>query len=138
MNEKAKGFRFDNFVTDEKSENEGVWIDYASGFRLKLARIGCPAFKEFMLKRGKPHMRSIEAGVMDDEIAEDMMKDAIAETIIKGWEGLLDGEGKEIPYSKETARELLDVPGDFYDEVFALAKQREHFRVAKTEGTAKN
>jgi len=135
---KKKGFHFSNFKTNENSETEGVWVDYASGFRIKIARIGCPAFKEFMIKRGKPHQRSIDSGTIGNEIAEELMKDAIAETIIKDWEGLLDDEDKEIPYSKEDARKMLDVAHDFYDEIYELAKQREHFKVNKIEGTAGN
>lgn len=133
-----KGFRFSNFETDDDLENDGVWIPYTSGFRLKLARIGCPAFKEFMIKRGKPHMRGIEAGDLDNEVAEGLMKDALAETIIKDWEGLLDDEDNEIPYDKETARKMLDIARDFYEEVYELAKQRAHFKSEKLEGTAKN
>jgi len=134
----AKGFRFSNFTTDADKESEGVWIDYTGDFKLKICRIGCPAFKEFMLKRGKPHMRSMEAGSLDPNIADDLMKDALAQTIIKDWKGLLDDKDEEIPFSTETARQLLDTPGDFYDEVFTLAKQRENFKIDKTEGTAKN
>lgn len=135
---KKKGFRFSNFQTDESLESEGVWIDYTSGFRLKLARIGCPEYKEYMIKHGKPHVRGIEKGHVDNDVAEQLLKNAIAETIIKDWEGLLDENDKEIPYSKETAKKLLETAHDFYEEVYELAKDREFFKAEETEGTVKN
>ncbi len=130
----VKGYCFDNFKVDKEKSEEGVWIAYANGFRIKMTRVGCPAYKEYMASRLKVHARGAE----DSDISDDLVKDAMAETIIKDWENLLDGEKKQIPYSKETARQLLDVPGDFYEEMFGLAKGREHFKIDQTNEIAGN
>jgi len=63
---------------------------------------------------------------MDADVADTLMRDAIAETILLDWEGLLDDEGKLIPYSKEEAKKALAIE-DFYREIFEMANQRELF-----------
>ena len=125
---KPKGFKLSNFKTDKNAEQEGVWVDYGSGFRVKLGRVGNRKFKEFMLKRGKPHMRKMQQGTMDADTADVLMREAIAQTILLDWEGLLDDNGKPIPYSKEEAKKALEID-DFYQEIFDLAQQRELFSV---------
>lgn len=141
MEGKKELFDIGAFDTNTDSEENGVWIDYTSVFSVKLARINCPAYKEYMLKRTKPHVRAIEIGSVDNAFFENITKDAIAETIIKDWKGLgrkdSDGIMVEVPYSKEEARKLLDKE-DFYVEIRALAQSRDFFVEDSVEEAAGN
>jgi hypothetical protein len=132
-----KGMRLSDFKTDLKAEEEGVWVPYGGGFEVKLGRIGNRRFKEFMMKKGKPHMRKLSSGSMDLDIADTLMRDAIAETILLDWKGLLDDDGKPIPFSKEEAKKALAIE-DFYKEIFAMAQERELFSLKDDEAAQGN
>ena len=133
-----KGVPFSRFKTDTKKEEEGVWVKYEGGVSLKIARLNNPKYKEYSLKRSKPHLRRLQAGTIDGDVAEDIMKDAIANTVLLDWKGLLDEKGNEIPFSQEKAREQFDEAHDFYTEVFNLCQQRELFSIEDEEGAEKN
>jgi len=124
---KVKGFKLSKFKTDDKLEEEGVWVPYGSGCEFLIARIGNRRFKEFMMKNGKPHMRRVTSGTLDSESADELMKEAIAETVLLGWKNLIGEDGKPIEYSKEACREALEIE-DFYKEIMALAQERELYR----------
>lgn len=132
-----KGLPFATFRTDKDKELDGVWVEYESGFAVRVARLNNPRYKEFTLKRSKPHMRKVQARTIDAELAEDIMKDAIAHTVLLDWRGLLDDERNEIPFSPDKARELFDEAQDFYTEMFQLCQQRELFAIEIEDGAAK-
>lgn len=134
----VKGFRFSNLKTNDDKENNGVWVDYASGFKIKIARMGSRRFKEFMAKAGKPHLRKIQRGNLDNDVADTMMKKAIARTILLDWEGLLDDDNQPIPFSEENALKCLEESYDFYSEVLQLCQERELFQDEEKEAAGKN
>lgn len=126
-----KGFEFSNFVTDKDKESEGVRIDYTSTFWLKLARIGCPAYKEYIIKHGDI-VNGIES--MQADVADRLVKKAVAYTIVKDWGGLYDSDGNEIEFSPEECLKRFEMSEDFFQEVFRLANNRNNFkgeRIAK-------
>jgi len=125
---KKKGFRLSNFKTDKSKEEEGVWVPYENGFEILIARMGNRRFKEFMMKKGKKHMRQLERGTIDLDTADELMREAILETILLDWRNLLDDNDQQIPYSKEEARKALAID-DFYKEIFELAQQRELYAI---------
>ena len=46
------------------------------------------------------------------EAAEGDISDiSIADEVLAGWDGIVDDEGEEVPYSKTSKAELLNVPG---------------------------
>lgn len=135
---KPGGFRFSKLKTDENLENEGTWVDYESTFRVKIARIGCRRYKEYMMKAGKPHMRSLKRGEIDNDLADDILRKAIAETILLDWEGLYDDNDNPIPFSKENALTCLNESTDFYLEIFAMAQDRENFKIKDQAIAEKN
>ena len=51
--------------------------------------------------------RAVERGRADDEEVEDQ---GLAREMIIGWSGVLDDEGKEIPFSDSALNQLLEIP----------------------------
>jgi hypothetical protein len=133
----VKGVKFSSFVTDEHLEEDGVWIDYSSGFRVKIARFGNKKFQAYMRGKSRHELREISTGNIESEAAETMIRDGIAQFVLLGWENLLDDNGKPIQYSVERARELLKTK-DFLREIVELSQQRELFQQAKKEMAEKN
>lgn len=135
---KKEKFRRSSLKTDRKREEDGVWVPYESSFELLLSRIGNPRYKQFLLKKSKTNMRRIQRGKIDIQEAEDLIKRAMAQTVILDWRGLYDEKDVEIPFSKEEALLALREDDDFYEEVFAIAQDRELFRNDELEGKAGN
>jgi hypothetical protein len=121
-----KGFEFSNFVTDKEKENEGVVVNYTSAFWLKIARIGCPAYKEYILKNGD--IAQLGMGEIDPKVADNLVKEAVAYTIVKDWGGLIDEDGNEIEFTPEKCLEMFNESEDFFQEVFRLANSRNNFK----------
>jgi len=129
----ADGFKFSEFVTDKKLEEEGVWIEYAQGFSMLVARLGNSKCQSYLRKLRKPYTRQIQKGTLSDEVAQDLLKKAISKYVLLDWKGLIEDNGKSIPYSEEKALELLS-HRDFLEAVTDLAMDQELFK-QEAEGT---
>lgn len=116
------------FKTDLNRELDGVWVDIGKEARLKIARIGNPAYKETFRRLAKPYQRQIRTGTLSDEVAERILAQSLAESVLLDWEGL-EENGKPLPYSKKAALDLLTNPQlkDFRDLVAELANESELF-----------
>jgi len=121
-----------------KATTEGVWVDCGSDLRLKVARLGSPAYEEEIRKLAKPFMRQMRLGTMNIEDMENLAKKAVAKHILQDWENLEDEIGKPIEFSKEKALELFDTYPDFYSIVKDVAGEAEIFRQDEMEESGKN
>jgi len=133
----VKGLELSSLFTDPEKENTGVWVKYASGFEVKIARLNSKKYKEFMLRIGKDRARSFENKTMDPDEADNIMREAIAETILLDWRNMYDN-GKPVPFSKELALEIMKKSYDFYKELFHLCQERELFLKDNEEAAGKN
>ncbi|MFX4220699.1 MAG: hypothetical protein ACMVO3_06715 [Thalassobaculum sp.] len=129
------------FKTDTALEDEGVWttIDAASDAEIRIARIGNRRYRETMAKRLKPYRRALRAGTLDDSVTERLTAEVLAETVLLDWRGLTV-DGAPLPYSRETARDLLLDPAyrDFRDLVVELAGELDLYRERDLEDAEKN
>jgi hypothetical protein len=118
-----------SFKTDSGKEEQGVWINAGGDLRLKIARMGNPAYTAYIKKHSKALVSSARRGEVDLDEATRINKDAAARHILLGWENLTeDEEGKQpIVYSVEKCRELLDIK-DFYSMVMEYANDMTLFR----------
>jgi len=121
-----------------KSTSEGVWVDCGGDLKLKILRMGNPAYEEEIRKLAKPFLRQMRLGTMNVEDMEKLAKKATAHNIIQGWENLEDEDGNPIEFSKEKALELFDRYPDFYSIVKDVASEAELFREDDMEDATKN
>jgi hypothetical protein len=131
--------RLDQLRIDRKKAASGVWIGYALGIELKIARIGNPNYvlKLAALASGiRPDLR----GLANSTIMQDLVKQSIAETVLVGWKNLTDDEDKPIKYSGKKALEMLKDPelADLYDFIVEFSTNMENFRKDRLEAAAKN
>lgn len=117
---------FQKFETDERASNEGVWVPIGGGAELKVARSNNDAAVEYRDARMKPYRRQQQAGIMDDAVEEEIIRDTIARHVLLDWRGMTD-DGEEVPYSREEAEERLK-NDDFLVFVAGIAADRENFR----------
>jgi hypothetical protein len=125
--------KFSSFATDLNLEESGVWVDLGDGARLKLARIGNPAYKKLMREKLKPYRtQAARAGISEDKFTE-MTCDVLSKTVLIDWKGWEDDKGKEIPYSHKNAYDMLIGLKDFRAMVVDLADQQATFAIEAEE-----
>ena len=57
-----------HYRTDETGEAEGVWIDWAEGTRLKVARLGNPAYQKRFQALPQPHRHLRDRGLLPEDV----------------------------------------------------------------------
>jgi hypothetical protein len=121
------------FQTNKSMEEEGVWVDVdGNGTRIKVARINNARYKKYFQKITKPYKRQIRTGTLSEDLAEKLLVDALANTILLDWKGFTK-EGQDFPYSVDHARLFLAESPDFRDFVSDAANEMETFRTAELE-----
>lgn len=116
------------FRTDATLEVDGVEIPVGDGLTLRIARAGNDkASAEYRRLTSDPRVQmAIRTNTMDPAEMRRIVDEVYASTILLGWSGLTE-DGKEIPYSREKAKELLGIR-DFRAMVQSLAETQELFR----------
>lgn len=129
--------KFSTFATDLNLEETGVWVDLGEGTQLKLARIGNPAYKKMMRDKLKPYRtQSARAGISDGKWNE-LNCEVLSQTVLLDWKGWEDDKGKNIPYSKKNAYDMLIGLKDFRAMVVDYADQQATFAM-ETEAEVGN
>jgi hypothetical protein len=67
-----------------------------------------------------------------------MMRDVYVETVVLGWEGMLDAAGNPLPFNKENALKLFTDLPDLFQDVMEQAGKLALFREDIREDEAKN
>lgn len=115
------------FKTDRTRETQGVWVPIGDGARLLIARLNNEHYKQVFLNVSRPFKTQVRTGTINEEQAEEILRECYSKAILLGWDGLQDDEGNDIPYSQEKAYELLGI-ADFRALVEDLASTRELYR----------
>lgn len=118
---------FSSFATDETLEVQGIWHNLSKTARVKVARSGNARYKAVLRAKFTAAQLDLSQGEEADQLAEAVLIDVMAETILVGWEGLTY-QGKEAPYSVELAKTFLKVK-DFRAKIDGLAGNMEAFRI---------
>ena len=105
------------FYTKGAKATEGVWIDVGDGTRLKIARMDNP-------KIGRRP---------SDELAQEVIIDAAAHTLLLDWEGLKLGD-EEVPYSTDYAAKLMRELKGFHEMILGYAYDGQNFREDEIDG----
>jgi hypothetical protein len=121
------------FQTNKSAEEDGIWVDVdGNGTKIKVARINNARYKKYFQKITKPYKRQIRNGTLAEELAEKLLVDALANTILLDWQGFTK-EGTDFPYSVDNARVFLQESADFRDFVSDAANEMENFRAEELE-----
>jgi len=125
--------------TDNKSELEGVWLDFDDGFgnilKVLVARSdGNPHYDATLTKLMAPYKKKMERGKsIDNNVAKRIMTKVLAKEILLGWDEkvLLDDEGKPVKYSEANAMELLTTDNDLREFVSNESGDINNFLIKK-------
>ena len=136
----------DLFVkTDSTLEKAGVWHDIPSDtpgeapLRLLIARINNPNAVKLYRELHKPYARLERSkGYLPDSIANEIMAELLSRTVLLDWQNLEDGDGNPVPYSQQTAKQLLLDNRGFRDAVSDLANQESAYIADQQEAIEGN
>lgn len=125
---------------DSAKSTEGVWVPFAEGIEVKIARMNNPEFVRYYAEISESHLRQLRRRTGVDDKAADLMKDAVAHCIIKDWRNLQDDKGKEIKYTPEKALELISDEANliFYDFILDASSSFQLFFEQNKAESAKN
>lgn len=115
------------FTTDDKLETEGKWFPLSKTAKVLVARSGNDKYLSALRQKMKEAQIDMSAGEEAEKLAEDVLIDVMAETLLLGWEGLTQ-DGKAVPYSREQARTYLRIK-DFRRKIGGFSDNFEAFRV---------
>lgn len=78
------------FETDTAVERAGVWLEYAPGVEIRIARAGGSNqhYTKAMQRIAKPHRRAIQTGVIDEQVLNGLFVKAFAEAVVVDWRGI--------------------------------------------------
>lgn len=129
------------FKNDENAVNNGVWCDIEGGVaRLLLSRWNNEAHQAYARAEKEKHAKVLEkeGSLEASKVWEGITNRSLALHILKGWEGILDEDGNELPFTPENALKLVEELPEFGSMIFELSTDVERYRLYKVEDAVKN
>lgn len=112
------------FAVDTKSAEEGKWFPIAPGVEFKIRRMNSVAANNI-----RRNLLSVYPnGMVPPDQTEEFAVKFLAHAIVVDWKGVTDENGKEIPYSPETAHELLKEIPEIAEKVAEITQNLDNFR----------
>ena len=108
------------------------------GIEVLVARSGNKKSREMQLKLGQKNLRRLARG--NTQAIDEINKQIMAHCNVRGWRGMTDEDGKEIPHTPELALEIFNDPryADFYEFCQQESGFDDEFRAETMEEAAGN
>lgn len=130
---------YDVFKTDKTLETEGRWIDYGDiGASFKIASADSPLYRKFMAEQLRPYRVQIDNDTMAQKDVQRVMLAGFVCCILKDWKGVTDENGKELPFTTENAKKVMEDLPVLFNDLMKQARDYTTFVRGKNEQTAKN
>lgn len=136
---------YKQFRTDEKLEKEGIFLelgvtDDGKPILIRIARAGGAnvAFAKTMEAKMKPYRRQLQTETLDSKVAEKILMEVYAATVVLGWENVTDEHGKELNFTPENCVKLFTDLPDLYAEIQQSSQKVALFRQMEREADSKN
>jgi hypothetical protein len=135
---------YDVFGTDTAREKSGAVFEYGD-IKVRVARAGGAndRFTRLTIQKMQPYRRMLQAqqNKLDANtiaLLRTIQTEVFAETVVLGWDGIADREGKDIPFSKVNCLQLLQQLPDFFDQLSGFAQDMSNFQSSVDESDVKN
>lgn len=130
---KSAGFCLAGLKVDEDKAKNGIAFDFMGGCKLIIARGGSKGYNSYIATFFKENEKALTANnEAADALGQKGFIEAAARHLLVGWEGVVDEEGNEVPYSVEAAEGYLAID-EIYEFVKGKADEREHWRISATQ-----
>lgn len=126
--------------TDPDKEISGIWVDYVDGIRFRIARMNNAAYEKFVANKQSTNPTIFTLKSQDPEFRNSVVCEAVANTVLLGWENLTADDGSEIPYTAAKALEIISNPEyrDVYNFILVQASNAANYKRAVLEAKAGN
>lgn len=105
----------------KKRKEEGQWVDYEAGIKLKLAPMGNKNYDRILTKLASKKKRLFrKADASNPEILK-ITQHAVSEAVLLDWSGIEGDDGQALAYDPEKAREIFADNYDFYKDVIEMS-----------------
>lgn len=130
----------ESIKTDVKKEESGVWVDFAEGIELKIARARNPKYQELLRNLVEPKKKDIRDDKLTIEQLADVVLEVRAHTVLLDWKNIEDNDGVAIPYSPAKAMEFFRDPElkDFHTFVIAISENADQYKKDLVKDSEKN
>lgn len=127
---------FKKFGTDLKKETEGVpfYLDPQNEAYILVARY-TNRNKDFSRENAEIVKSTVGAS---EEEKEAQLTTSFAKHLVKGWKGVLDENGDEIPFTLENADRLLQDLPELFEALLNFSLNRNNYGIDSVEKVAKN
>ena len=101
-------FNLDELFSDKKLEEEGIWIEFYEGSRLKIASMDSKAYKAELANLARKNKLRMDDDNPDYyDLIQELTCEALAKHVLKDWEGIqLNGE-KNAKYKPSVGKQVL-------------------------------
>lgn len=129
---------YGEYETDKDAEENGVWVDFPSGARVRIARWMCQRHRDELERLRRPYQDSLRAGgKIPAEKTEEINNKAASVALILDWEGVFIS-GKLTSYTPDLGEKVLKELEDFKEDVFQAAMLRQTFNKRALEIAREN
>lgn len=136
---------YKQFKTDPNYESQGITLEYGNTpngkpIRIKIARAGGSnsKFLKVLEIKSKPYRRQLQNETIDPKIADNILMEVFAETVVLGWENVEEENGTPMPFTKENCLRLFrDLP-DLFADIREQASRAALFKAEIKELSTKN
>ncbi len=152
---KKKNPLFELYKTDSTLEKQGKEFLFADGnVKVKLCRAGGAnqKFEKILAANSKPYRRAIQAELLSNDKANELLMSTYAEAVIifwytlveneqgeKNWvEGVMLEDGEIHPANVENVTQVFTLLPDLFKEIAEEANKITNFRTYEKEEDAKN
>jgi hypothetical protein len=128
------------FATNKEKEVDGIWHDLGDGLSVLVARAKNTKYISELRLRMKPYQNRLQRNDPSmEEIAEKIITEVMARTILLDWKGM-ENDGKKFPYSYENCVAVLSDKQytDFRDLIEGLSDDMSSYRDEEKEAVVKN
>lgn len=117
---------------DPELSEEGRWVDYELGIRLRIARHNNSRYQAYFMKlmRNNPEVQE------DTEVFQNLLKVAVGRTILKDWEGVEDDDGNEMKFSEDVGEKIITDPA--YQDLYQFVLTESQSSLLYRENAAGN
>lgn len=120
--------------------NDGVWVPYALDIELCVARMPNPRYDAYIKKLQRPVLRQIREETLPDDQLQEIVREAMAHTVLTGWRNIQDDDGADVAYSPDRALAYFKDPeyADLLEFVHQHARKAANYRRAIQEDDEEN
>lgn len=131
---------YTKFGTDKNLERTGIVLDYGDGLEIRIARAGGSntRFEKATQQKMRKYSQQLKHDLLEPDQMREVMREVLAETVVLGWEGVTDRQGKALEFTVPNCVQLFKDLPDLFDDVLEQSRKASLFKQQVLEDEAGN